>query len=455
MTTATFLLRDPALATVPAAIAYDPATRTATLTPTATLAYSTVYTATVKSGVAGVKDGAGNALAADRVWSFTTGADTTPPTVTSVTPASGATAVAPASTVTATFNEAMTASTITTATVLLRDPAAVTVPATVTYTAATRTATLTPTAALASSTTYTATLKSGATGVKDTAGNALAIDYVWAFTTAADTTPPTVTTVTPAAAATGVATTTKVTAVFSEAMAAATISATTVLLKSPTNATIAATVTYATATRTATLTPEAPLALSTTYTATVKSGVGGVTDAAGNAMAVDYTWSFTTGACPCSLWTTSTAVGAMDADTAAVEVGMKFKSDVSGFVTGVRFYKYSSNTGTHIGHLWTTSGTLLGTVTFTGETASGWQQATFATPIAITANTTYVVSYHMNGGRYATTNSGFTSAVDKPPLHAIANGVSPNGVYVYGTNSAFPNQTFNATNYWVDVIFTP
>ena len=144
-----------------------------------------------------------------------------------------------------------------------------------------------------------------------------------------------------------------------------------------------------------------------------------------------------------------------DPDTAALEVGMKFKSDLSGFVTGVRFYKYSANTGTHIGHLWTTTGTLLGTVTFTGETASGWQQATFATPIAITANTTYIVSYHMNGGRYATTNSGFTSAVDKPPLHAIANGSSPNGVYVYGTNSAFPNQTFNATNYWVDVIFTP
>jgi hypothetical protein len=133
MTTATFLLRDPALTTVPAPVAYDPATRTATLTPTAALAYSTIYTATVKSGAAGVKDAAGNALAADRVWSFTTGTDTTPPLVTSVTPASGATAIAQTSAVTATFNEAMTASTLTTATVLLRDPAATTIPATVTY----------------------------------------------------------------------------------------------------------------------------------------------------------------------------------------------------------------------------------------------------------------------------------------------------------------------------------
>ncbi len=73
---------------------------------------------------------------------------------------------------------------------------------------------------------------------------------------------------------------------------------------------------------------------------------------------------------------------------------MKFTSDISGSVTGVRFYKYAQNTGTHVGSLWTAGGTLLGTVTFTGETASGWQQATFANPIAITANTTYVVSYH-------------------------------------------------------------
>ena len=53
---------------------------------------------------------------------------------------------------------------------------------------------------------------------------------------------------------------------------------------------------------------------------------------------------------------------------------MKFRSDVAGQVTGVRFYKGSGNTGTHIGNLWSSTGTLLASATFTGESASGWQQ---------------------------------------------------------------------------------
>src|SRR5450759_801403 len=100
---------------------------------------------------------------------------------------------------------------------------------------------------------------------------------------------------------------------------------------------------------------------------------------------------------------------------------MKFRSDVAGAVTGVRFYKAAANTGTHTGNLWTSTGTLLGSVTFTNETASGWQQANFATPIAIAANTTYVVSYYAPQGHYANNTAFFTSAgVNNPPLHALA-----------------------------------
>ena len=72
---------------------------------------------------------------------------------------------------------------------------------------------------------------------------------------------------------------------------------------------------------------------------------------------------------------------------------MKFRADQAGFITGIRFYKGSGNTGTHTGSLWTSTGTRLATVTFTGETATGWQQANFATPVAVTAGTTYVASY--------------------------------------------------------------
>src|SRR5204862_734471 len=106
-------------------------------------------------------------------------------------------------------------------------------------------------------------------------------------------------------------------------------------------------------------------------------------------------------------------------------------------VSGLRFYKYAQNTGTHIGSLWTRTGVLLGTVTFTAETASGWQQADFQSPVAVSANTTYVVSYHTNTGSYAVTNSGLASPVDNAPLHALADAASGgNGLYFYTAASA-------------------
>jgi Domain of unknown function (DUF4082) len=140
-------------------------------------------------------------------------------------------------------------------------------------------------------------------------------------------------------------------------------------------------------------------------------------------------------------------------DTGAVELGVKFVSDVPGTITGVRFYKATTNTGTHTGSLWTTQGTRLATATFTGETASGWQQVAFSSPVSITAGATYIASYFAPNGHYSDTAAGFTTAVDAPPLHALATSTSPNGVYAYSSTSTFPTSTFNATNYWVDVLF--
>jgi hypothetical protein len=110
--------------------------------------------------------------------------DTTPPTVTTVVPASGATGVAVNANVTATFSEPMNASTLTIATVTLTPQGSTTsVAATVSYSAGTKTVTLDPTAKLAANTVYTARIKGGAAGAKDVAGNALAVDRVWTFTT--------------------------------------------------------------------------------------------------------------------------------------------------------------------------------------------------------------------------------------------------------------------------------
>jgi hypothetical protein len=149
-----------------------------TFTPSSALSYSTTYTGTI---TAGVGDLAGNAMAADYIWSFTTGAvpDTTPPTVTAVSPGIGATDVSIASTITATFSEAMDASTVNTTTFTLVNGGS---PVSGTITYAGTTATFTPSSNLAYDTTYTATIT---TGVKDLAGNAMAADYPWSFTTEA------------------------------------------------------------------------------------------------------------------------------------------------------------------------------------------------------------------------------------------------------------------------------
>ena len=163
--------------------------------------------------------------------------------------------------------------------------------------------------------------------------------------------------------------------------------------------------------------------------------------------------------CPCdTLWQPASAPAVVDAgDHSSVEVGVKFQSDTAGVITGIRFYKSAANTGVHIGNLWSSTGTLLATATFVSESSSGWQQVFFATPVAITASTVYVASYFAPAGHYAGDSGFFASAgVDAPPLHALANGVSgTNGVYTYGSASAFPTSSYNSANYWVDAIYEP
>jgi hypothetical protein len=205
--------------------------------------------------------------------------------------------------------------------------------------------------------------------------------------------------------------------------------------------------------------PAAPLTAASVYTVRVHGGSidPRVKDLAGNALAVDDTWIFTTGTagCPCSIWDPASAVPAIpDAgDGSAVELGVKFRSDIDGFITRLRFYKSAANTGPHVANLWASDGTLLGSATFTSETASGWQEVTFATPVPIAAHTNYVASYNTASGHYSVTRNYFTSAgTDAPPLHALPSATSVNGVFRYGA-SAFPTASYMDTNYWIDVVF--
>ena len=170
---------------------------------------------------------------------------------------------------------------------------------------------------------------------------------------------------------------------------------------------------------------------------------------------VAVTVATTTATCPCSVFAAGdTPTVASASDTQAVEVGMKFRSDDDGFVTALRFYKGAQNTGTHVGRLWSPGGTQLAVATFANESASGWQTVTLDSPVAVTKDATYVVSYHAPNGHYAADEQYFAVGKHTPPLHGLADGVDgANGVYKYGAGGVFPNDTFNRTNYWVDVAF--
>jgi hypothetical protein len=117
-------------------------------------------------------------------------------------------------------------------------------------------------------------------------------------------------------------------------------------------------------------------------------------------------------------------------------------------VTAIRFYKGSSNTGTHTGYLWRAGGTKLATVTFTGETASGWQTAILSTPVRLTVGTEYRVGMYSTSKFYALTSNGLATAVTNGPISTLATGGA------YSNSTSYPSTT-SKNKYWVDIIFDP
>ena len=218
---------------------------------------------------------------------------------------------------------------------------------------------------------------------------------------------------------------------------------------------VATTLSYNSSSNVVTITPSSALTPSTYYTV----ALSGTFDVAGVAVSGSYSWSFTTTAMATeSLWSPSSSpTNPTRNDPRSVNLGIKFSSDAAGYISGIRFYKGPENTGTHIGYLWTSTGTLLASATFTDETASGWQQVNFSTPVAIAANTIYVASYFCPDGYYSddTTyfdNSGVISGDLEAPSTTASGG---NGMYHDGATGAFPALSAYGSNYWVDVVFNP
>jgi hypothetical protein len=292
MTAATFTLTGPGATAVGGAVTFNSTSNIVTLTPASALAPLTLFTATVTTGV---KNLAGVAMAANFVWTFTTGAapDLTPPTVISTNPLNLATGVPLNQLVAATFSKPMNPATISGTTFTLAQ-GATPISGAVTYAAVGNTATFTPTINLTANTLYTATIT---TGVTDVAGNHLVANYVWTFTTGtAVNTPPTVLSTNPVSNAVGVCTN-GISATFSTAMNPLTINTATFLVTTaglPVTGTVSLDVTGTIAT----FTPLANLAASTSYTAEITTGAE---DVALTPLAANDIWSFTTGsplACP-------------------------------------------------------------------------------------------------------------------------------------------------------------
>lgn len=292
---------------VPGAV--TPVGTSATFAPSAALKFSTGYTATIKGGVSGVKDLAGNTMVSDFVFTFTTGlaADIIAPTVSVTSPTDTAVAVPTSRKVTVGFSEEMDPATISDALAsftLKETLNNAPVGGTVSRAGTSAIFTPTPTIPLKTNTKYTATIKGGIGGVKDLANIPMAIDFVFTFTTGptADVTAPTLISTFPANVATGLPVNTVTTATFSEPMNPATLAspATNFTVKETLNANappVNGVVTYSG--NTATFTPSInALKPNTQYTSTITTGATGAKDLSDVALINGPTvnpWKWTTG----------------------------------------------------------------------------------------------------------------------------------------------------------------
>ncbi|MGZ3803656.1 MAG: DUF4082 domain-containing protein, partial [Pseudobdellovibrionaceae bacterium] len=153
---------------------------------------------------------------------------------------------------------------------------------------------------------------------------------------------------------------------------------------------------------------------------------------------------------PQSVFTTQlpTDLNNTDGPTSDYELGMGFTSSVNGQIKAIRFYKGSLEAGSHIGRIWSSTGQLLASVTFTSETASGWQQQLLLSPLSIQANTEYIVTVNTTNTYYVSTQFGLVTSIIHGNLSSV---VGNNGVF--GPVGQFPTQTWNSMNYFRDIVF--
>jgi Domain of unknown function (DUF4082) len=115
---------------------------------------------------------------------------------------------------------------------------------------------------------------------------------------------------------------------------------------------------------------------------------------------------------------------------------------------GIRFYRAAESPQGYVAALYSASGTLLGSATLPQESSPlpGWQEADFASPISITANTTSVAAYYCASGQGAADAFGLRYGITNGLLTAPSSwSVGGNGIHNYG--NVFPSGHYEASNY--------
>ncbi|MEX5631247.1 DUF4082 domain-containing protein [Parafrankia sp. FMc2] len=152
-----------------------------------------------------------------------------------------------------------------------------------------------------------------------------------------------------------------------------------------------------------------------------------------------------------SLWGSSARLPVQTSpDTRRVVLGLRFRAETSGEVSALRVFRPGAGGGPNTGALWSADGRLLSTLTIPDSDRGGWRRGAFGRPVALQAGRTYVAAYQVETGGYVDQVNYFANGQVRKvgPLVALA------GVYTYRA-SAFPNETWEASNYYVDVEFRP
>lgn len=295
------------------------------------------------------------------------------------------------------------------------------------------------------------------------------VDAMYINSTSA--TPPSVTSQTPSPDATNVAVADTVTATFDQQLTPASVNTSTFLAQDAQGVSVPGTVSYDAATRTAQFVVDSLWQTGGRYTVTLKGGPGGIQDMDGRFMAADVSWSFTASStplgCPCSLENRQApsdySATYQETSPNGLELGMKIVPRTNGYITAIRFYKPIINPDTaHVGHIWDASGTLLATATITNESDYGWQEGKLDTPLRVTRDQLYIVSYNTPSKYYVATVGGLDAPMITPGIAAYPTGDSRNAAAGSGLMNSVYSLTANtypsvgATGnrvYYIDAVF--